>query len=205
MTPLGLLPNGTPMLFSQRSIRPLVPVITILASMIVASAGRSDDSAVAVQPVRCRVTGLFQPDRTDDLREALKQWPEVTLMSVDFGTAEAAFTFDAAKAFPGAKPAQLIEQFNSRLRGLTNGTLGVRAICDTPREKLQFVEIPIFGLDCKGCSFAAYEAIYRLNGVEQAMASFKDGKVTAWIDPGKTDREKLEAALKARHVPLKQP
>ena len=65
------------------------------------------------------------------------------------------------------------------------------------------VEIPVVGLDCKACCLAAYEAIYKLEGVERATASFKDGLVTAWIDSEKTDRTKLEAALKQRNVTLK--
>ena len=67
-------------------------------------------------------------------------------------------------------------------------------------EKLTLVEIPVVGLDCKACCLGAYEAIYRLEGVEQATASFKDGLVTAWIDASKTDRAQLETALKQRGV-----
>lgn len=40
----------------------------------------------------------------------------------------------------------------------------------------------------------------RLEGVEQATASFKNGLVTAWIDASKTDRAKLEMELKQRGV-----
>ena len=45
---------------------------------------------------------------------------------------------------------------------------------------------------------AAYEAVANIDGVEQATASFKDGRVTALIDPTKTDRAKLEDALKKK-------
>jgi hypothetical protein len=154
--------------------------------------------------VRYRVTGLFQPDRVDDLREELKQWPDVTLVSVDYQTAEAEFKFDPTVVFPGAKPAQWVEQFNTKLRGMTRGTFGVRALSTIPREQLKLVEIPIFGLDCKGCSFAAYNAVSQLPGVEQATASFKEGRLTAWINPEETDQSKLEAALKQRRVPLEE-
>ena len=64
------------------------------------------------------------------------------------------------------------------------------------------IEIPIVGLDCRACSLAVYEMVYRLKGVELATASFKDGKVTALIDPQKTNRTALEMALKSKQVEL---
>ena len=67
------------------------------------------------------------------------------------------------------------------------------------------IEISVAGLDCKACCLAAYEAIYRLEGVEMATASFHEGRVTALTDPEKTDRARLEAALKQRGVTLKMP
>ena len=62
----------------------------------------------------------------------------------------------------------------------------------------------MFGLDCKGCALAAYESIAKLDGVEQATVNFKVGLVTAMIDPKKTDRAALEAALKQKQVELKK-
>ncbi|OYW12047.1 MAG: hypothetical protein B7Z55_18640, partial [Planctomycetales bacterium 12-60-4] len=91
------------------------------------------------------------------------------------------------------------------LRTASQSTFGVRKLCSVPRDKLQLVKIPIVGLDCKGCCLGAYEAIYQLDGVEQATASFKDGLVTAWIDPQKINQSKLEEALKGRGVELPMP
>jgi hypothetical protein len=39
--------------------------------------------------------------------------------------------------------------------------------------------------------------------VERATASFREGRVTALIDPQKTDRAKLKAALQRRGVTVK--
>ena len=36
-----------------------------------------------------------------------------------------------------------------------------------PLAKLKLIEIPVGGLDCKACSLAAYEAIYKIEGVER--------------------------------------
>ena len=73
------------------------------------------------------------------------------------------------------------------------------------RDKLKRIEIPIVGLDCKACSLAVYEMVYKLQGVELATASFKEGKLTALIDPEQIDQAEIEKVLKQRGVQLAQP
>ena len=154
--------------------------------------------------IKHRVTGLFSPDREDDLREILKdKLPDVKLVSIDYPTSEAAFNYDPAKLFPGAKPDQIQERFDNLLRSVSSSTFGIAPLCTTPKDKLTRIEIPVIGLDCKACCLAAYEAIYKIDGVEQATASFKEGKVTALIDPLKTNRTALEEALKKKQVELR--
>ena len=139
-----------------------------------------------------------------DLRKVFEEKiPEIKLIGVDFKTSEATFMYDADKLFNKSNSEQLIERFDNLLRNHTLGTFGIRAACTIPKDKLTLVEIPVVGLDCKGCCLAAYESIYRLDGVEQATASFKEGLVTALIDSAKTDRAKLEATLMQRGVTLK--
>jgi hypothetical protein len=154
-------------------------------------------SAIAV-----RVTGLFSPDRVDDLRETMKQLPDVRLIAVDYPTAQATFNVSSSEPFINAKPEQIPERLDNLLRSVSRSTFGIRPLCEIPRDKLSVVEIAVAGLDCKGCCLGAYEAIYRIEGVEQATASFKEGRVTAWIDGDKTNRMALEEALKKRGVQL---
>ncbi|HTU22227.1 MAG TPA: hypothetical protein VMG10_29580 [Gemmataceae bacterium] len=45
----------------------------------------------------------------------------------------------------------------------------------------------------------------RIDGFETATASFREGRMTALIDPAKTNRATLEAALKKRGVDVKAP
>jgi copper chaperone CopZ len=160
----------------------------VLYSMILSGGARAET-------VRHQVTGVFSPDRERDLREAVAKVPQVRLVKIDFKTAEATFEYDSAKAFPGAKPEEVVARLDGLLRGASNHTFGVKPLCRVPRDKLRLVEIPVAGLDCKACCLAAYEAVARLDGVEWAAASFREGRVTALIDPAKTDRDKLEAAL----------
>ena len=64
------------------------------------------------------------------------------------------------------------------------------------------LRIAVAGHDCKGCNFGLYRAVASLDGVERAVASFKEGQVTAWIDPGKTNRQTLVDELRKRDVTL---
>jgi len=105
--------------------------------------------------------------------------------------------------FPNVKPADVLTRLDERVRTFSNYTFGLKPLSATPPEQLKRIEIPVAGLDCKPCCLAAYEIVAKIDGVEQATASFKDGRITALIDPAKTDKPKLEAALKQRGVTLK--
>lgn len=181
---------------------------TISRWVLVAMIAASQLGAAATQPVAGvrkvvhRVTGLFSRDREADLGEALLKLPGVELVSLDFDHSEATFSYDPAKAFAGTKPDKIIERFDQELRNASHHTMGIKAVCTVPREKLARIEIPVEGLDCRACCLAAYEILAKQEGVEQATASFKEGKITALIDPAKTGREKLEAVLKERGVTI---
>jgi len=166
---------------------------------------RADDKPTASTPVKHQITGLCMREREPDLREAIEKIPHVKLVSIDFTNAEATFEYDPAQAFPGAKPAQYVERFDSLLKNASTHTFGVKPLRTAPLESLKLIEIPVAGLDCKACSLGAYEAVYKLPGVERATASFREGRVMALIDPAKIDRAKLEEALKKRGVQVKAP
>lgn len=152
-----------------------------------------------------QVTGLFSTDREEDLRAVAAKLEGIQLVSIDFTNSEAAFQYDAAKVFPGAKPEQIDGRLDQLLRQASRDTFGIKPLRALPLDKLTLIEIPVAGLDCKACCLAAYESIYRIEGVERATASFRDRLVTAHIDPAKTDRAKLESALKERGVQLSAP
>src|SRR5882672_1768240 len=153
-----------------------------------------------VQPVKHRVTGLFNKEREDDLREVVKKLQDVTIAGIDFDTAEVTFSYDPVKLLGKGNEKQLLERFDNMIRQASNHTFGVRPLCATPKEKLTRLEIPVAGLDCRACELSAYEVIFKIDGVEQATCSFKQGKMTALIDPEKTNKAALEDALKKRNV-----
>jgi copper chaperone CopZ len=177
---------------------------TISILVILALCFSSAGSVAEETDHRCRVLGLFQADCVDDLRGVTEKLPGIALLKADHHTGTATFRFDSAKVFPGAKsPEQLIEHLRNKLNGASQGVFEVRALSALPRAKQKEVKISIEGLDCKGCSYGAYLAVYKIEGVETATASFKSGLVTAWIDPAKTNRAALEEALTKRGVTLK--
>jgi copper chaperone CopZ len=153
--------------------------------------------------VPCRVTGLFRKDRVDDLRAAVAKVPHVRLASVDYESTNATFTFDPAKAFPGARPGDFLRLLDERVRHASGHTLGVKGPGKVPFEKLKRVTIPVAGCRCKACELAAYEAAARVDGVEAATVSFTEGRLDALIDPAKATPAKVEAALKRIGVEVK--
>jgi copper chaperone CopZ len=178
----------------------------LASSLIVAALCLMGTSVLAEEAdLECRVLGLFQADCVDDLRAVTKKVSGIALVKADHQTGTATFRMDAAKVFPDAKsPEQIIENLRNKLNGESQGVFETHPLSSIPKEKLEEVKIPIAGLDCKGCSYAAYLAVYKIEGVENATASFKEGLVTAWIDPAKTNRAALEDALTQRGVTVKE-
>ena len=163
----------------------------------------ADETPKNVTTAKHQITGLFSADREKDLRDIVEKLPDFKVVSIDFEYAVVTFEYDQAKAFPGAKPEQVVERFDNLLRGASNHTFGVKPLSTVEKDKLKRVEIPVVGLDCKACCLGAYEAVFRLKGVECATASFKEGRVTALIHPEVIDRVELETALKQRGVEIK--
>lgn len=174
----------------------------LLLGALLGSTAFAQDKPVSPQRVKHQITGLFAPERVEDLRAVFEELAGFRLISVDFKTAEAIVEYDPKQVFPGAKPDQIVQRFDQMLRQATHSTFGVKPLRSVPVEKLKLVEIPAAGLDCKACCLGAYEAIYRLKGVERATASFREGRITALIDPELIDRAELEKALKQRGVQL---
>jgi copper chaperone CopZ len=175
----------------------MILLLMILPWFSTATAQENKDNPVQAKH---QVTGLFMAEREGDLKETFAKIPQVSLVSIDFKNAEIAVEYVPGKAFPGAKPNQIVERLDNLVRTASNSTFGIKPLRTMPAEKLTRLEIPVEGLDCKACTLAAYEAVYKLEGVELAFASFRDGKVTAFVQPEKTDRAKLEDALKKKGV-----
>ncbi len=187
---------------------PQAVAILLMMCCVTSAIALGDDPPNPPEPaklIKHQITGLFSTDREQDLRDVFVKLPEFKLVSIDFANAEAGFEYDPAKAFPGAKPEQIVERFDNLLRGASNHTFGVKPLRTVEKDKLKMVEIPVVGLDCKACALAVYEMVYKLKGVEHATASFKEGRVTALIQPELTDRVEIEMVLKQRGVQIKSP
>ncbi len=159
--------------------------------------------------VRCRITGLFQPDRVDDLRRqggTLRHVQgdasaEIRLVEVDYDNAEATFAYDPdARPLKDATPEQVRERIDPLLRNASGGAFSALPPRTLPADRRQEIRIGVAGLDCKGCAFAAYRALAKLDGVDRATVDFHRGLATARVDPSKCNREALVAALKKAEV-----
>jgi copper chaperone CopZ len=175
---------------------------TLALAVLVCLSAAADNKP---EPVKYQVTGLFAPDREQDLREVFAKLPQIKLVSIDYKNAEVTLEFDPATAFPNTKPAEVLPKLDALVKNASSHTFGVKPPRTTPLEKLKQLEIPVAGLDCKACALAAYEAVSKVDGVERATVSFKEGRVITWSDPEKADRAQLEAALKKLGVEVKAP
>ena len=179
----------------------LLAMLCLLACPVFAA----DEKPAQPQNFTHRITGLFSPDRETALRAALEKVPGATLVMVDFDHAEGVFSYDPAIAFKGTKPEDITKRFDDLIRNATHSTLGIAPLVATPRDKLTRIEIAAVGCDCKACGLAAYEIVAKIEGVAQAAVNFHESKISALIDPEKTNRAALEDALKKREVQVKAP
>lgn len=177
--------------------------LTLFCLFLAPFALAADEKSDVPKRVKHQITGLFSTEREADLREAFEKIPDIKLVAIDFVNAEATLEYVPTTIFRTAKSHERIGRLDNLLKSASHHTFGVKPLRSLPREKLQRIEIAVAGLDCKACCLAAYEAVYRLDGVETATASFREGRVTALIDPSKTNRIRLEAALKQRGVDVK--
>lgn len=188
----------------RRCLAVVLACCGIVSSVCLPPSAWAQDKPAGVQRIKHQITGLFCPEREQDLRELFERsLTKFKLVSIDYANAEATFDYDPVAAFPGAKPEQLVERFDNELRSASKSTFGAKPLRTIATDKLKRIEIPIVGLDCKACSLAAYEIVARLKGVEQAQASFKEGRVTVLVDAEKIDQAELESALKQRGVTIK--
>jgi copper chaperone CopZ len=166
---------------------------------------QDDDTDAGPLRIKHQITGLFMPERLKDLHVLFDKLPDMKLVEVDYENSEAVIEYEPGNLWPNEKPEKFPERLDNYLRSPSRGTFGAKPLRTTPLKKLELIEIPVVGLDCKGCSYAAYLLVFKLPGVERATSSFKAGKVTALIDPKQTDRKKLEEALTKGGVELLSP
>jgi copper chaperone CopZ len=181
--------------------------LALIPALLIGLAAGPAPAAEAL--VRCRITGLFQPDRVDDLRRqggALRlvqgdASAELRLVEVDYDDAEATYAYDPdTRPLKNSGPGQVRERIDHLLRDASRGAFSALPPSTLPADRRQEIRIGVAGLDCKGCAFGAYRALAKLDGVERATVDFRRGIVTARVDPAKTNRDALVAALKKAEV-----
>ena len=147
---------------------PALHTAIVIAILLLAGPARGAEPPQSVKTYQHQITGLFSIEREKDLQEIFAKLPEFKLVKIDFENAEVSLEYDLAKVFPGAKPEQVIERLDDRVKNASEYTFGVKPLRSLPKDKLTLIEIPVAGLDCKACCFGAYCAIYQVPGVEVA-------------------------------------
>jgi copper chaperone CopZ len=128
---------------------------------------------------------------------------QVKLVEVNYDTTVVTFTYDAAsKHFKNAKPDQVRERISNVLRNVSKGAFNIFPLSELKPEQRKEERIAVAGLDCKGCAYGAYRTVAAIDGVERATVSFKEGWLIASIDPARTNREALIAALEKARVTI---
>ena len=179
--------------------------LTILIGFFLAVSAAAEEMPGTSQRATCRIVGLFDASREADLRAAVEKVPGVTLTSLDFEHGEGDFSYDPSVAFKGTKPEQIIGKFDELLRNASHHTLSIQPLLTTPHDKLISVEIKVIPLDCRACALALHEILMKIEGVAQVIVVRAEGRVTALIDPEKTNRAALEEALTKREIRLAAP
>lgn len=150
------------------------------------------------------VHGLFDRARVAEFQTALTNLSAIKLKSIDYDSAEAILSIDTVALLNRKKykEEQLIQNLSQHIRGLTKGNFDLEPRKSMPIKDAQYIEIPVIGHDCRGCSFGAYRAVHKQPGVIRATCTLRDGHVKVWIDPQITDRAKLEAAMVKKKIQL---
>ena len=142
-------------------------LLPIAAIWIAAAAHAAQENPSPSVSVKYRITGLFSPEREQDLRDAAKKMSDVSLSGIDYGASEATFAYDPSKILKGAKPDQVQNHIEGLLKNASNHTFGLKPLLATPREKLQRVEIAVGVLDCKACGYGLF--CYTVNDRQRAI------------------------------------
>jgi hypothetical protein len=153
--------------------------------------------------------GLFEPSRVDEFRKLLTdEAPELKVENLDFAKAEVTLRYELASLFSDGKvpkgftAEKLREKIDQTIRGKSKGTFQVTWPSSVTPDQQTRVDIKIGMLDCRGCRFGVYQIVAKIDGVDRATVTSDTHVLTVWIDPAKTNREALEAALKKSQVTL---
>jgi hypothetical protein len=193
----------------------LVVVVLVLGVATPAVVSRGDEKPVEPLRVTYRIRGLFCPEREQELRTlCADELPHIKVLEVDSLRGEATFEFDPVVALgPNAKAAtaeKVLSLFNEKVKGASQRKYPrypswesvFTAVPSSPPDKLQHVEIPIEGLDCQACSLAFHERLVKLDGIEHAQVSFREGRAIALVNPSKFNELAVREKL---HRPWRRP
>jgi hypothetical protein len=162
------------------------PFLVLVLGSLLAVASAADE---AWPTVVMRVAGLCYPERAAELKAELAERSDVRIVTVDYERGEATFAYDPKRT----KPDDL-----EHLGGHRGFRIHPRS--QIPVDQLTRLDIPVAGLDCKGCALGTANVVNRIDGVYHVMVDYRIGIVSLRVDPAKTGREALVEALTKGNV-----
>lgn len=181
----------------------LKPALALLLLVLIPCCSKEHAATV-------RIIGLSDASRAGDFREVIAKVPGLKLISLDGDKATATLEYDAPVLLNNAQPAagdlapgKILSLIDRLVGEACTHTFSVTAPTGIAENKLTRLDLKVGLNDCKGCRYAAYIAIAKLDGVERAGVDSNNRVLTAWIDPAKTSKETLETALTKARVKLR--
>ena len=152
--------------------------------------------------VTVRIIGLSDASRANDFKEVIKKVPSVKLVRFDSDKASASLDFQPAtqdqKSVPSGTvlpPDKVISLIDGLVGDASSHTFSVTAPTGVAEKNLSKLTYKVSINDCKGCRYAAYLAVAKLEGVDRASLDSSNNILVAWIDPTKTSKKAVGDAL----------
>ncbi len=157
-------------------------------------------SLTASRSAKGRVIGLFHPDQVARFRDTVEAIPEISIEKLDFQTSVATIAYSEKLLYQGDLK-KTRESIDRILRGESMGMFEFLPCVEEGTKNWKEVLVPIAGLDCMACSYAAYLAVCKIEGVCRATADFGTGKLKVWILEDKVSLQRLHEELVKRRIP----
>ncbi|MDX1947712.1 MAG: DUF1592 domain-containing protein [Pirellulaceae bacterium] len=206
-----LAPSVVP--FETTPTRRTPPGMT--ATQVVAKTPAPPPAPLAESPerptVKYRLVGLSSDERRADLADFLATAPEIRLVEIDAANHEVTLAYDFARLYPLAGPnhkvsdQQLMEAINNIVKRVSLNSFSLKPLLADARGKLAREEIAISTPDCKACRICVYQAVAKVEGVEQAAIDAQTGRLTVWLDSAKATPALVREALAKAKIELAGP
>ena len=152
--------------------------------------------------VTVRILGLSDASRVNDFNEVIKKLPSLKIVSFDSDHATALVRYEPTimdqrlgLRSASSTPSTVIPLIDGLISAASGHTFTVTAPTEIADKNLKKLTFKVNLNDCKGCRYAAYIAVAKLEGLDRATVDSANHSLVAWIDPTKTSKKTVGDAL----------